>query len=95
MADSLSSKFNLKSAFFKTDKRGKIIKSEEDFAIGKYKLADGTMAAVRNGKFVGPITDSKTDIQKLNTFRKAAVEAVARKQQAARVHRKPAGAPVP
>src|SRR5579883_1788568 len=91
MSQTLKVKFNHRSADAKRDKRGREIKSEEDFAVGKFNMGDGRIAQVRAGKIIG-VSAPKTEkhhAKKLNEFRLAASEAVARKHKAARAHHKP------
>ena len=92
----LAIKFNQKAV--------KVVKCENDIKVGHRMEADGTKIAVRGGKVISryhaPKTESKgidgrpaTQDGKLNQFRQAASEAIARKHKAARVHRAPSSAP--
>lgn len=86
------------------NKKSKVIKTENDIKVGMRTESDGTKIAVRGGKVISryqqPKAETKgidglpaTPKQKLNQFRQAASEAVARKHKAARVHRAPSSAP--
>lgn len=94
----LAIKFNQKAV--------KVIKCENDIKIGHRIEADGSKIAVRGGKVISRYQSSKTESKgidgrpatqdgKLNQFRQAASEAIARKQKAARFHRAPSSAPTP
>lgn len=102
MKGGLCIKFNDKSKFLKPATPE--IKSENDIKVGYRTEVDGSKIAVRGGKIVSRWQSSykkeagakhETPKQKLNEYRQAAAEAVARKHKAARAHRKPAGAPTP
>lgn len=102
MKGGLCIKFNDKSKFLKPAPPE--IKSENDIKVGYRTEVDGSKIAVRGGKIVSRWQSSspkeagakhQTPKQKLNEYRQAAAEAVARKNKAARVHRKPEGAPTP
>lgn len=99
MKEGLSIKFNKKAV--------KVIKCENDIKVGHRVEADGSKIAVRGGKVISrmqvAVTQKNQGIDgrlmtpqaKLNEYRTAASEAVARKHKASRFHRKPAGAPTP
>jgi hypothetical protein len=103
MKGGLSIKFNDKSKFLKPGGKAEV-KTENDIKVGYRTEVDGSKIAVRGGKIVSRWQSSykkeagakhETPKQKLNEYRQAAAEAVARKHKAARAHRKPAGAPTP
>jgi hypothetical protein len=85
--------------------KAKVIKTEDDIKVGMRTEADGSRIAVRAGKIINrwahPETQQRkngvpnTPEKKLNEFRMASAEAVAKKQRAARAHRKPATARAP
>lgn len=51
---------------FMTDKRGRVIKTEEDFAVAALRLADGRKGQFRNGKrlSIEPLPEKHTQEQK-------------------------------
>lgn len=96
MKGGLSIKFNQKA---------KVIRCENDIKVGLRMEADGSRIAVRGGKVIsryhapgeqkrqGIDGRPATPVAKLNQFRQAASEAVARKHQASRLHHRPPSAP--
>jgi hypothetical protein len=103
MKGGLCIKFNDKSKFLKPSARPEV-KTENDIKVGYRTEVDGSKIAVRGGKILSRWESSlkkdansrhETPKQKLNEYRQAAAEAVARKNKAARAHRKPSGAPTP
>lgn len=96
MKEGLSLKFN---------KKAKVIRCENDIKVGHRMESDGTKIAVRGGKVISRYHADRvekhkgidgrpaTPVAKLNQFRLAASEAVARKHQASRLHHRPPSAP--
>jgi hypothetical protein len=78
-------------------KAKKEVKTESDIKVGVRTEADGSKIHVRGGKIISRM-QTKGEKEVLNEYRKAAgevTEAKARKNQVARAHRKPEGAPTP
>ena len=90
MKGGLQIKFNHKAK--------KEVKTESGIKVGVRTEGDGSKIHVRGGKIISRLQHPRSRKQLLNEYRQAATEvteAKARKNQAARAHRKPDAAPTP